>query len=229
MKPARIRAIAALAAALWLAVPAAAAQRETETVDRSFPFGTNGHLKLRNFSGKITITGSNRANVVVHAVRRATRDRLDGIRLDIQASASEIEIDANKKESNWDDRENNVVETDFDIEVPQGTSLDVQAFSSDVHVRGVEAKQRLHTFSGEITVDDAAGPLDVETFSGDIAVDLTAAARGHVEFNSFSGSLDTDLPMTSRGGRKRNISGDIGGGGDIAFNFKTFSGDVRIK
>ena len=230
MKSARIRIVAALAAALWLAAaPAGAAQKETETVDRSFPFTTNGQLKLKNFSGKVTITGSNRANVVVHAVRRATRERLNGIHLDIEASASEISIEANRKDSSWQDRNDNVVETDFDIEVPQGTSLDVQVFSSDVHVKGVEARQRLHTFSGEITVEDGAGPIDAETFSGDIDIDLVATAKGHVEFNSFSGSLDTDMAMTYRGSGRRDIRGDIGGGGDITFKFKTFSGDVRIK
>lgn len=230
MKTASIRTAAAIAAALWLAAaPAGAAQKETETVDRSVPFATNGHLRLKNFSGTVTITGSNRANVVVHAVRRATRDRLNAIRLDIDATPSEISIEANKRDGSWDDRHDNVVETEFQIEVPQGTSLDVQVFSSDVHVKGVEARQRLHTFSGEITIEDGAGPIDAETFSGDIAVDLVPTARGHVDFNSFSGSLDTGMPLTYRGGRKRQISGDIGGGGDTAFTFKTFSGDVRIK
>jgi DUF4097 and DUF4098 domain-containing protein YvlB len=231
-----LRGLVALSAALWLipagmsASAAAAERRETEVVDRSFPFNPDGHLKLKNFSGKVTITGSNRANVVVHAVRRATAERLAGIRLEIEATASEISIEANKKDDRWDDRDNNVVDTEFEIEVPQGATLDVHAFSSDVHITGVDGKQKLHTFSGEIHVGDAAGPLDIETFSGDIEVDLVASASGRVDFDSFSGSLDTDMPMTYRAGSKRHISGDIGtGGGSNTFHFKTFSGDVRIK
>jgi Putative adhesin len=236
MKLAFLRGTAALWAALWLmpsvapASPVEAEQRETEVVDRSFPFNPDGRLELRNFSGKITITGSNRANVVVHAVRRATRERLEGIRLEIDATPSEISIEANKKTDRWEDRDNNVVDTEFEIEVPQRTTLDVHAFSSDVRITGVEGKQKLHTFSGEIRVDEAAGPLDIETFSGDIEVDLATTASGRVDFDSFSGSLDTDMPMTYRTGSKRHISGDIGtGGGSNTFHFKTFSGDVRIK
>jgi DUF4097 and DUF4098 domain-containing protein YvlB len=236
MKLAHLHPVAAMAAALWLipaaasAAPAAAEQRETEVVDRTFPFNPDGHLELRNFSGKITITGSNRADVVVHAVRRATRDRLAGIRLEIEATASEISIEANKKADRWEDRDNNVVDTTFEIEVPTRATLTIHAFSSDVRVTGVEGKQKLHTFSGEIRVDGAAGPLDIETFSGDIEVDLAAAVGGRVDFDSFSGSLDTDMPMTYRTGNRRRVTGDIGaGGGSNTFHFKTFSGDVRIK
>ncbi len=235
MKLASFRLVVALSAGLSL-VPAAAAartaadeQRETETVDRSFPFNPDGRINLRNFSGDIKITGSNRANVVVHAVRRASKDRLEGIRLEIDATPSEISIEANKKTENWRERDNNVVETDFVIEVPEGVTLDVHAFSSEVHISGVQGKQKLQTFSGEITVDQAVGPLDVETFSGDIEVGLAQSASGRVAFHSFSGSLDTDVPLTYRSGKRRDISADIGAGGSTSFNFKTFSGDVRIK
>ena len=236
MTLAYLRGFLVLSAALWLvpagasASPPAGERRETEVVDRNFPFNPDGHLKLNNFSGKITITGSNRANVVVHAIRSATRERLEGIRLEIEASASEISIEANRKNGHWEDRNNNVVDTEFEIEVPERATLDVNAFSSDVRITGVEGRQKVHTFSGEIRVDSAAGPLDIETFSGDIEVDLASSVSGRVDFDSFSGSLDTNMPMTYRTGNKRHVTGDIGtAGGANTFHFKTFSGDVRIK
>jgi DUF4097 and DUF4098 domain-containing protein YvlB len=236
MKLAGSRGIVTLWAALWLipfaasAAPRGGEQRETEVVDRSFPLNPDGQLRLKNFSGKVVITGSNRADVAVHAVRRAPREQLARIHLDIDATPSTITIEANKKVDQSEDHHSDVVETDFEIEVPQRASVDVQVFSSDVQIKGVEGKQKVHTFSGEIHVDGAVGPLDAETFSGDIEVGLAPTAGGRVDFDSFSGSLDTDMPMTYRTGNKRHISGDIGtGGGSNAFHFKTFSGDVRIK
>jgi DUF4097 and DUF4098 domain-containing protein YvlB len=227
-------------------------QKETETVDRNFPLQDGGELRLNNFSGNIHITGSNRNNVVIHAVRRATRERLDHIQLDIRASATEINIEANKKDSSWREQNENVVETTFEIEVPQQTRLDVHAFSSDVHIEGVSAGQRLYSFSGTIRVDNAAGRLDVETFSGpikadfqtatsspdvrmktfsgDIDVRLASSAQGRVDFNTFSGSLDTSLPMRYRSGSKRSMRGELGNGGaSNDLEFHTFSGDVRIR
>lgn len=227
-------------------------QKETETVDRNFPLEPGGLLKLNNFSGRVHITGSNRPNVAIHAVRRAPRERLDRIKLDIHATASEITIEANKREDSSREKNENVVETTFEIDVPQGAELNINAFSSDVHVENVTGRQRLHTFSGTIQIDDATGRIDAETFSGeikagfqqtskspdvrmktfsgDIDVRLGPSAQGRLDFTSFSGSLDSDLPLRTRSGNRRNVRGELGAGGATNdLEFHTFSGDVRLR
>ncbi len=234
MKFGRITAIAVLSA-LTLAAPAVASeQNETERVDRTVSIRAGGQLRLKNFSGRVTISGSNRSDVVVHAVRRAPRERLDHIKLEITETASGVSIEANKKDGSWRDGKSDVVDTEFEIQVPADVTLDVEVFSSNVYVKGVRGRQRLHTFSGEIDVVDAEGGIDAETFSGDIEVQLVQGASASVEFDTFSGDLDTKVPMTYRtsanrrfgpGGRTR---ADIGSGGPD-YRFKTFSGDVRIK
>jgi len=221
-----------VAIAACLALPpatASAGQRETETVDRSYPMGPGGELRLNNFSGKIVITGSNRGDVAIHAVRRATRERLQGIHLDIQADGSRIKIEANKRDDSWDRHNDNVVETDFEIEVPEGTDLDVNAFSSEVRISNVHGKQKVHTFSGAVTIRDAASSIDAETFSGDIDVDLAQNASGRVDFDTFSGDLTSDVPMSYKSGGRRGAHGEIGTGSTNTLKFHTFSGDVHIK
>jgi DUF4097 and DUF4098 domain-containing protein YvlB len=208
---------------------ASGAQRETETVDRTYPMGAGGELRLNNFSGKIVITGSNRGNVAIHAVRRGTRDRLENIHLDIQASGSQVRVEANKRDESWDRHDDNVVETDFQIEVPEDANLDINAFSSDIRISNVHGRQKVHSFSGPVTLRDAAGPIDAETFSGDIDVDLAANASGRVDFDTFSGDLTSDIPMAYRSGGRRGAHGEIGSGGSNTLKFHTFSGDVHIK
>ncbi|HVD94358.1 MAG TPA: DUF4097 family beta strand repeat-containing protein [Vicinamibacterales bacterium] len=223
--------IPAIAAAglITLTSPAAAfEQKQTERVDRTVSIRSGGQLRLKNFSGKVVITGGTRGDVSVHAVRRADRDRLEHIKLEIVETGSGVTIEANKKDSDWHERDNNVVETDFDIQVPDDVTLDVQVFSSDVKIVDVRGKQRVHTFSGEIDVAGAAGSVDAETFSGDITVKLAQAAGGHLDFDSFSGSLHSDVPMLYRSGSRRRIQGDVGTGAND-YRFKTFSGDVNIR
>jgi hypothetical protein len=228
MKIGRIPAIAILGV-LTLATPAVASeQNETERVDRTVSIRAGGQLRLKNFSGRVTITGSNRGDMVVHAVRRATRDRLDHIKLEITETGSGVSIEANKKDSDWHERNNNVVDTEFEIQVPADVSLDVEVFSSNVFVKDVRGRQRLHTFSGEIDVTGAEAAIDAETFSGDIGVRMVQGASASVDFDSFSGSLRTDVAMTYRSGSRRHVRGDIGSGG-TDYHFKTFSGDVRIR
>ena len=221
--------------ALAIAAPSAAAQKETETVDKTVAIGPNGTLKLKNFSGDVRVTGTGGSDVVVHAVRRATRDRLDHIKLDIKASGSSVAIEANQRDSNWNEKNDNVVETEFDIKVPYGTQLDLYSFSGKLQVAEVSGNIEAKTFSGDIELDvansDRMPSLNVETFSGDIRAKVASSASGHVEFNSFSGDVDSDLPIAMRTTRRRgrqDVNGDIGNGGDASLKFKTFSGDLRI-
>ena len=78
------RIAAALAFTLAIASLASAQSRETEQVDRTVPLQPGGTLKLKNFSGDIRITGADAAEVSIHAIRRATRERLDRIKNSLQ-------------------------------------------------------------------------------------------------------------------------------------------------
>ena len=228
MKMAQIS-VFALAGIVALASPALAQREETERVDRTASIRAGGQLRIKNFSGTVTITGSQRGDIAVHAIRRAPRERLDNIKLEVTETSSGVTIEANRKADGWRDRDSDVVETQLDIEVPADVTLDVQVFSSDVKIVGVTGRQKLHTFSGKIDVAGASGSVDAETFSGDIEVALAQGVGGRVDFDSFSGALRSDAGMVVQSTGRRRTSGVIGTGGSNDYRFKTFSGDARIR
>jgi DUF4097 and DUF4098 domain-containing protein YvlB len=228
----------ALLFALVFAVPALAQRdrddrgpRDTETVDRTLPMPAGGTLRLKTFSGRVKITGTSGNQLVVHAVRRATRDRLDDIKLEITQSGNTIEVDANHRLV--ERRNDNVVETDFDIQVPAKTRLDIKTFSADVTVIGVSASQNIDGFSSDVIIESTdfadGNDIDVNTFSGSVRLRLPASARGTIDFNSFSGRFESDLPVTLNSSSRRNFRGALNGGGAGDFRLKTFSGDVSIR
>ncbi|HVL68299.1 MAG TPA: DUF4097 family beta strand repeat-containing protein [Vicinamibacterales bacterium] len=230
----RILTASVLLVTLAIPVPAAAQWKETETIDRTVYIGQNGRLKLNNFSGDIRIVGTSGNDVVIRAVRRATRQRLDNIRLEIEVSGTNLSIESNRRVPGWREQNDNVVETSFDIQVPHGTELDIHSFSGKVDIRGVTGQIQAETFSGDIELDVAAAPqlpaVTAGTFSGDIRARVPAHASGRVRFDSFSGSIRSDLPisMTKFGGRRADIDAEIGTGQGPTIRFKTFSGDLRI-
>jgi hypothetical protein len=252
-----MRTIAAAFAVLALAMPAHASPGildETEHVSRTIPMDPGGTLKLKNFSGHVTITASDRPEVVIDAVRRASRSRLDRIALDIHTSGSNVVVvDANQHDRSWLHFAggNNVVETDFDIKVPRRTHLDLSVFSSPVSVDGVEGSHtvhgfssrlvltdvsgsvRAHTFSGSVTIREKSWEpnqtIDVDTFSGNVDLHVPDSARGTVTFNSFSGRLNSEMPLTLHSSSRRALRAELGGSGDGGIlRFKTFSGSVKI-
>jgi putative adhesin len=236
-----------------LAIPLDAAAQEAEHVNRTITLNPGGTLRLKNFSGRVTITASDRPEVVVDAVRRAPRARLDRIRLDVHSEGSSVVVvDANRRDRSWFDfmGGNTVVETDLDIKVPRRTDLVVSVFSSPVTVDAVEGSHRVHSFSGRLTLNNVAGPvrahtfsgmvvirekawgedqsIDVDTFSGDVELHMPDSARGSVTFNSFSGRLNSAMPLTLHSSSRRSLRAELGGGGDGRLRFKTFSGSVKI-
>ena len=219
----------ALLFALVLAVPAAA-QKETENVDRTLTLQPGGTLKLKTFSGRVRITGGSGDQVVIKAVRRADRERLNDIKLEITQTGNTIEVDANHRVI--ERRNDNVVETDFDIQVPARTRLDIKTFSAPVTVIGVNEDQHIDGFSSSVTIESTEWndhDLDINTFSGGVRLRLPATARGSIDFNTFSGSFESDLPVTLNNSSRRNFRGSLNGGGDGDFKLKTFSGDVSIR
>src|SRR3989442_10250718 len=109
-------AIAVLACALGAS--RAQAQTETERVNRVIKLDPGGTLRLKTFSGRVTITGTDRPEVVIDAVRRAPRERLDRITLDIRTEASTIIVEANPHDPPRGYQDDNVVETDFHTKAP---------------------------------------------------------------------------------------------------------------
>src|SRR4051794_2314813 len=158
-----MRTIAVLLAVCALAMPAAAwGVDETEHVSQTFKMEPGGSLRLKNFSGRVTITASDRPEVVVDAVRHASRERLSRIKLDIHTAGDNVVVvDANRHDRSWYDfiGKNNVVEPDFDIKVPRRTHLDISVFSSAVDIEGVEGSHKAYSFSGRLSLNDVAGSV----------------------------------------------------------------------
>lgn len=224
---------------------------ETEHVTRTIALEPGGTLRLKSFSGRVTITAFDRSEVTVDAVRRASRERLDNIKLEIHKEGDTVVIDANRRERGWNIHNNNVVETDFDIKVPRKTNLNIDVFSAPVNVQGVEGSYNVHTFSSRVRLDDAVGSIrantfsgpveirpaawqtgqtiDVRTFSGNVELRVSEDARATVAFNSFSGRLNSDLPLTLHGSSRRSTTAELGSGSSgSSLRFRTFSGSVRI-
>jgi len=205
--------------------------KETEHDDRTIAVPANGTLRLKNFSGDVHIVAASGRDIVMKATRRATRERLDHVKLDVSTSGSTVTIEANKQDAQWErERKNNsIVDTEFELQVPASINLDVQVFSSGVTVDGVTGDQKLHSFSGGIEVRNPRGPIDAETFSADIRMTVSRDARGSIAFDTFSGEVDTDLPISSTSWRKRSIEGTLPAGSGPRMKFHTFSGDLKIS
>lgn len=251
----KLLAIIAIVAPLALAGAATPASADTEHVSRTIALDAGGTLTLKSFSGRVTITGSDRADVSIEATRTGTREALDRNKLEIDGDRSRVRIVENSQQDRSERRDgrDQVVETEFTIQVPRRLNLDVDLFSAALDVRDVDGNHTVKTFSSGARLDAVNGSIraksfsgsfeirptnwrereaiDVETFSGRIELRLPDATRGSIDFETFSGRLESMVPITlSTSGQKR-MTGRIGasGAGDGSVRLKTFSGGVTVN
>jgi DUF4097 and DUF4098 domain-containing protein YvlB len=248
----RIVAITAVFAIVALAsLPVTAAWDDTEHVSKTLPLEAGGTLRIKSFSGHVTVTASDRPEATIEAVRRGTRAQLDRVKLDIYAEGSNtVVINADRRESSWFFGRNTVVDTDLDVKVPRRTNVDVSVFSAPVTVTGIEGSHSVHSFSSRLDLTEITGSVDahtfsgavkiwekawqsdqrvdVQTFSGNVELHVPDSARGSVTFRTFSGHLDSQLPLTLRSSNRKNLEAQLGNGDGGRLSFKTFSGNVKI-
>ena len=108
------------------------------TVSRTVKIEPGGTVRLRSFSGRVSISADGRQRgrrerrpARVTRAARSHQARCSRRRLERSTSTPII---ANPPGGRW---RNNVVETDFDIKVPRRVDLDVSVFSASVTVQGV--------------------------------------------------------------------------------------------
>ena len=167
-----------------------------------------GTIRLKTFSGRVNITGGAGNQVVIKAVRRATRQRLDDIKLEITQTGNVVEIDANHRQV--DRRNDNVVSTDFDIQVPSQAKLDLKTFSAPITVTGVAGDTIVDGFSSDIRLAEVAGPMRVKTFSGGVTLEAKSWSDGDdLNVNTFSGDVTLQPPrQRARADRLRQLQRD---------------------
>jgi DUF4097 and DUF4098 domain-containing protein YvlB len=202
----------AVAAALLLGTCTAWAE---QSVDRKVAADPNGEVEISTVSGSINVSGWDRNEVQV------TGTLGDGVeRLDFESSGKHTYVKVIfKHHGRWNDDE-----TELEIRVPRGSSVDADTVSADLTVGGIKGSQRLQTVSGDINTDVAQQDAEVRTVSGELSVrgDNTpmvlsvttvsgdanvSRVSGEVTATTVSGSLELAIDKLSRG-RLRTTSGD---------------------
>jgi len=216
--------------AVLLAAPRPAAAQAT--LDTTLAVRSGTRLELQNIAGSIEIRLTRRSEVRVHA-------EYDRARIEVDVSAGVVSVRTIPRRNGG--------EVTYTVEVPAGTELQVNGFSSDITVRGICGEAELHTLSGDILLECARGNVSVRSVSGEVTV---SDARGRLEAGSTSGSVmvrDAQADVTAQStsgdvtldridGRDvsgETISGEVTYRGTIAdggrYRFQSHSGDVTVQ
>lgn len=238
---------AAVFLALLIALPASA--EVTQEFHRTVPLSANGRVSLENINGDVEITGWDRNQVQIDAVKSAPdQARLDDMSIEVNSSSNSVEI-STKYAHHFIN--NNPGSVHYTLHIPQNANigkinlvngaLDVQRVYGDVNANLVNGKLRASDLQGTADLATVNGTVDanynslngvhsitLKSVNGAINLLLPPSANANVSANNINGGISTDFPLTVKGHFVgKSISGTLGKGGvDVELN--NVNGSIHI-
>jgi len=247
----RLRTLSGLAlgtvAALLLATPAYA--QLTEDFHRTVPLSGNGEVSLSNVNGDVEITGWERNEVQIDAVKEARdQQRLDEAQIVVENGGDYVRI---KTEYPHNRTNNNPASVHYTLHVPQNARLQhVSLVNGALTVDKVTGAVDASLVNGKAHIKDLAGPVEVSSVNGGVeadyaslsnvreirlksvngSIDLGLPENPNAEFkaSTVNGSIRTDFPLQVKGefvGRR--LSGTLGNGG-TRIELNNVNGTIHI-
>jgi DUF4097 and DUF4098 domain-containing protein YvlB len=216
--------------------------RGVTRVDTTVRLDRGGAVDLSLISGKIRVTGWDRPDVRISASIESGR-----LYFDANSSRVSLRVEDSDDDGRRSHRHNNVGEAQYDVSVPRGSRLILEAVSGDVIARGSQGEIEARSVSGDVDVSDGVravsaeavsgsvhaarvnGNLQTETVSGELRAENVT---GNVEASSVSGDIRL-IGVQSKDVRTETVSGEITYTGSIEpsgrYNFESHSGTIRLN
>ncbi len=217
-------------------------ERYLTKIDTVVAFDAHGTVDLSLISGQMKVAAWDRQQVkVVASIVNG-----DG-RLHFSAGRSKISLEVETDGSGRQRHRGSGGDARYEVTVPRGTRLVLEAVSGDILATGVGGEVEAQSVSGNVDVSDASrdatlsavsgsvraanisGDLHVESVSGDVTVQ-GAIAEIHAE--SVSGRISLQ-GIRSSSVRTETVSGSLTYSGSIdaggRYTFDTHSGTVRLN
>jgi Putative adhesin len=242
-------AVVGLGVTLALAGPLRASDRLVQQFHQTYPLSSRGRFSLENVNGDVQITGWDRDQVKVDAVKTVwSGTSLEDLKIEVESRPDAIRIETTYPRHWFGDPHWRV---DYTITLPKYASinkvglinggLNVKNVSGDISASSVNGHIETQGSSGEVNLSAVNGtiratlgnpnltrPVSINTVNGSISVSLPADSNAHISARTLNGTLSCDFPLTVNAayvGHK--LDGTIGkGGGDV--QLKTVNGSISI-
>ncbi|HEY1263015.1 MAG TPA: DUF4097 family beta strand repeat-containing protein [Terriglobales bacterium] len=192
--------------ALLFAIPLLAADhpdRLTAEFHQTYPLSAGGRVELSNINGAVHITGWDRSEVKVDAVKSAySQERLDEAKIKVDASGNRVSIRTEYPERDHDWRRgsyDNPASVEYTISVPRGVRLDkIELINGNLDIQDVNAEVSASCINGRLQAHGLSGRLDLSTINGSLEAGLDRIGESSVDLSSVNGSVSVTLPSDAQ-------------------------------
>jgi DUF4097 and DUF4098 domain-containing protein YvlB len=247
-KPFLIRVIS-LGALMALALTLSANAQVTEEFHRSVPLSATGSVSLKNVNGDVNITGWERNEVQIDAVKKASnQQKLDEAKIEVDAGSDYVRIRTRYPENHTN---NNPATVTYELHVPRTArldsidlvngSLEVSQVAGEVRASLVNGSTKIHDLAGRahlssvngtiaanyLTLDNVSD-IQLKSVNGEVKLGLPSSPNADVTVSTVNGGITTDFPLTVQGKfMGRHLEGKLGNGG-TRIEISNVNGSVHI-
>jgi DUF4097 and DUF4098 domain-containing protein YvlB len=239
--------MAAAILALLMAIPVHA--EVTQEFHKTVPLSADGRVSLSNINGDVEITGWNKNEVQIDAVKTARdQSRLDEARIEVNAGSNSVEIETHYPSHLIN---NNPASVHYTLHVPQNARIEkVNLVNGSLDVQRVSGEINANLVNGKLRASDLAGTADLATVNGSVEANYTSlnnvreiklksvngavnlllpqSPNAEVSASTVNGSISTDFPLTVKGHWiGKNMSGTLGSGG-VHIELGNVNGSIHV-
>jgi DUF4097 and DUF4098 domain-containing protein YvlB len=220
---------------LGLILPHSLMGQERAQIDTTVRLNLRGTVDLSLASGKITVRGWDLPDVKVVASTENGALRFD-------ANPNRVTLRVEQERRGGSSRGG----ASYDVSVPRGTRLKLQASSGNVTASGSQGEVSATTLSGaidvsggrrDVTLESVSGPIRASQLAGDLeAQNVSGSVRaenvsGRIEAWAVNGAIRL-IGVRSNDIRAQTVGGDIIYAGRVAtggtYDFESHSGTIRL-
>ncbi|HYO90161.1 MAG TPA: DUF4097 family beta strand repeat-containing protein [Pyrinomonadaceae bacterium] len=198
---------------------ALAQDRVQEEFHQSYQLSQQGRIQLENINGIVRVTGWDRNEVKVDAVKWAyTRERLDEAQIVVEPGAESLRIYTKYPQRNMDfrgdpqGRLNNPATVEYTLFVPRGVRVDaIEIINGDVSLEGLTGDIRASSINGNVTARGLLGEAKLSTINGNLEANFNQLnAAKPISLTSVNGNVTIILPSDASANlRANNVHGGI--------------------
>jgi Toastrack DUF4097 len=190
--------------ALLLSLPALAGDHDfSEEFHHTYPLSANGEVELSNINGPVHITGWDRNEVKVDAVKYAhSKQRLDEAKIKVEASGSRVSIETQypERDHDWSNHGyDNPASVEYTLTVPRNARLaKIELINGGLDIQGVTGQVEASCINGRLVARGLSGRLELSTVNGTLEAGLDQVSNSSVELSSVNGTVSLTLPSDAQ-------------------------------
>jgi len=173
--------------------------RVTETFSHTYPLTASGSLHLENTNGPVEISGWDKNEVSVEAVKTApTAEDLARVHIKVETAPDRLSV-TSEYDKKWYLVGSWRGEVRYTVRVPFGTTLqDLSVINGDIEVIDVKGSLTLKTLNGRIDANNVSSTGRFETVNGPITVQYAQLTGvDTITLRTVNGQCSLTLPKDS--------------------------------